>query len=44
MGSEVLPSVDAFIAVEDSEGRVVLLGLGEAAFNRRFTQTEALWN
>ena len=44
MGSEVLPSVDAVTAVEDSEGRVVLLGLGEAAFDRRVTQTEALWN
>ena len=41
MGSEVLPSVDAITAVEDLEGRVVLLVLGEAAFDRRVTQNEA---
>ena len=44
MGSEVLPSVDAVTAVNDSEGRVILLGVGEAAFDRRVTQYESLWN
>ena len=44
MGSSVLPSVDAVTAVKDSEGRVVLLGIGEAAFDRRVTQYESLWN
>ena len=41
MGSEVLPSVDAVTAVEDSEGRVILLVLDKAAFDRRVTQNEA---
>jgi hypothetical protein len=44
MGNKVLPSVDAVTAVEDTEGRVVLLGIGEAAYDRRITQHEALWN
>ena len=44
MGTEVLPSVDAVTAVEDSEGRVLLLGLGNAAYDRRKTQNESPWN
>ena len=44
MGSEVLPTVDAVTAVEDEDGRVILLGIGEAAFDRRTTQHESLWN
>ena len=41
----MLPSsVDAVTAVEDSEGRTILLGLGNAAFDRRVTQNESLWN
>ena len=44
MGTEVLPSVDAVTSVEDSEGRVVLLGLGNAVYDRRKTQNESLWN
>ena len=44
MGTEVLPSVDAVTAVEDSEGRVVLLGLGNAAYDRWKTHKESLWN
>ena len=30
MSSKVLPLVDTVTAVEDSEGRVILLGVGEA--------------
>ena len=41
MGSEVLLSVDAVTAVNDSEGRVILLGVSEAAFDRRITQYES---
>ena len=44
MGTKLLPSVDAVTSVEDSEGRVVLLGLGNAAYDRRKTQNESLWN
>ena len=44
MGTEVLPSVDAVTAVEDADGRVVLLGIGNAAYDRRKTQYESLWN
>ena len=44
MDTKVLPSVDAVTAVEDSENRVVLLRLRNAAFNRRTTQNESLWN
>ena len=35
MGSKVLPSVDVVTAVEDSEGRIVLLGIGNSAYGRR---------
>ena len=44
MGSKVLPSVDAITAVEDSEGIILLLGLGNYGYDRRTTQHEALWN
>ena len=44
MGSTVLLSADAVTTVEDSDGRVVLLGIGDAAFDMRTTQTESLWN
>ena len=44
MGTEVLPSVDAVTTVKDAEGRSVLLGIGNAAFDRRTTQNESLWN
>ncbi len=44
MGSESLPSVDAVTAAKDTEGRTVLLGIGDAAYDRRTTQHEALWN
>ena len=44
IGSSVLPSVDAVTVVEDSEGKVVLLGIGEASYDRRTTQYESLWN
>ena len=42
--SNVLPSVDAVTAVQDSDGKVVLLGIGNAAFDHRTTQFESLWN
>ena len=42
MGSKVLPSVDAITAVEDSEGIILLLGLGNYGYDRRTTQHEAL--
>ena len=44
MGSEVLPKVDAVTAVEDENGEVILLGFGGAAYDRRITQYESLWN
>ena len=44
MGSVVLPIVDAVTAVEDSDGRVVLIGVGKAGYDRRTTQYESLWN
>ena len=44
MGTEVLPSVDAVTAVDDKDGRTILLGIGRAAFDRRTTQFESLWN
>jgi len=44
MGTAVLPKVDAVTAVEDSNGRVVLIGMGGVAYDRRTTQHEALWN
>ena len=44
MGGEVLPSVDAVTSVEDLAGRIVLIGLGNSAYDRRTTQHEALWN
>ena len=44
MGSSVLPTADAVTAVEDMDGRVVLLGLGDSAYDHRTTQTESLWN
>ena len=44
MGSSVLPTADAVTAVEDKDGRVVLLGLGGTAYDHRTTQIESLWN
>jgi len=44
MGSVNLPFVDAVTAVEDSDGRVVLIGVGEIGSDRRTTQFESLWN
>ena len=44
MGTAVLPKVDAVTAVEDSNGRVVLIGMRGVAYDRRTTQHEALWN
>ena len=42
MGRSVLPTADAVTAVEDTDGRVVLLGLGDSAYDHRTTQTESL--
>ena len=44
MGSSVLPLVDAVTAVEASDGSVVLLGIGDASYDRRTTQNESLWD
>ena len=44
MGSVNLPSVDAVIAVEDTGGKIVLIGVGDAGYDRRTTQFESLWN
>lgn len=44
MGTQVLPKVDAVTAMEDKDGRVVLLGFGGVAYDRRITQYESLWN
>ncbi len=44
MGSESLPSVDAVTSAKDTEGSTVLLGIRDAAYDRRTTQHEALWN
>ena len=44
MGTKVLPSVDAATVVEDTEGRVILIGIVNAAYDRQTTQIESLWN
>ena len=44
MGTEVLPSVNAFAAVNDQNGNAVLLGVRGAAYDQRTTQYESLWN
>ena len=45
MRSSVLPTADAVTAVEDTDRRVVLLvGLGDSAYDHCTTQTESLWN
>ena len=44
MGTELLPSVDAVTSVEDMEGRVILLDIRNAAYDRRITQNKSLWN
>jgi len=44
MGSVNLPFVNAVTVVEDTDGRVVLIGVGEAGYDRRTTQFESLWN
>ena len=44
MGSITLPKVDAITAVRDSNGETILLGVGNATFDRRPTQHESLWN
>ena len=44
MGTKVLPLVDAVTAVKDEKGKVILLGFGGVAYDRRTTQNESLWN
>ena len=44
MGCQVLPSVDAVTTVKDENGNKILLGIGDAAYDRRTTQNESLWN
>ena len=43
-GQAVLPTVDAVTAVEDEKGKVILMGVGKAAYDRRTTQHESLLN
>ena len=44
MGSEILPSVDAVTCVYNINRKAVFLGVGEAAYDRRSTRVESLWN
>ena len=44
MGTRTLPKVDAVTAVEDENGEVILLGVGNATYDRRIAQYESLWN
>ena len=44
MGSVNLPFVDAVTVVEDTGGKVVLIGVRDAGYDRRTTQFESLWN
>ena len=44
MGSCVLPKVDGFIAVQDSRGETILLGMGNVPWGKRQSQVESLWN
>ena len=42
MGISVLPKVDTSVAVEDNNGKVVLLGNGGSTFDKRITPYEPL--
>ena len=44
MGSITLPNIDAITAVKDKDGNTILLGVGNATFDRRPSQYESLWN
>ena len=44
MGTFTLPKVDAITAIENSEGTVILLGVGNATHDSRSTQHESLLN
>ena len=44
MGNSVLPTVDAVTAMQDNEGKTVLVGIGDTSYDRRTTQYEALLN
>ena len=44
MGGTTLPKVDAVIAVDLKNDRTVLIGVGNAAYDRRITQHESLIN
>ena len=42
MGTQVLPLVDEVVTLSDTDGRTVLLGIGEAAYERHTTQYKYL--
>ena len=44
MGTTLLPKVDAVTAVHDCDGKTILLGVGNAAYDKRSTQHESLLN
>ena len=44
MGTLTLPKVDAITAVNDSKGKVMLLGVGNVTYDVRHTQYESLLN
>ena len=44
MGSITLPKIDAITSVKDKDGNTILLGVGNATFDRRPSQYESLWN
>ena len=44
MGSGILPSVDAVTAVHYKNWSTVLIGIGDAAYDRRASQRESLLN
>ena len=39
MGTQVLPLVDEVVTLSDTDGRTVLLGIGEAAYERHAMDT-----
>ena len=44
MGSITLPKIDAITLVKDKDGNTILLGVGNATFDRRPSQYKSLWN
>ena len=44
MESVNFPLVDAVTSVQDTDGRLALIGAGKAGYDRRMTQFEFPWN